>query len=174
MPQGSLPVRDRAGLSSKARDHLHELTTPFTKIDLLSLAVDLLISFLLLVILCLLCSMTAFGLLRPGVCVPRELLGPEKYEMFWWLIFSATAVLGLWGLLQFWLRRIWVQTYGSRKQVWTGGHAFLILLGAVMPGGCLLMLSRAGHLMTWQGAAFAAMAILYIRHAFRVVRWSAR
>lgn len=174
MPQGSLPVRDRAGLSAKARDHLHELTTPFTKLDLLSLVVDFLVGILLLAFLCLLCSMTAYGFLRPGGLVPRELLGPEKYEMFWWLIFTVTTVMGLWGLLQFWLRRIWVQTYGSRTQVWTGGHAFLILLGVVMPGGCLLMLSSAGHLMTWQSAAFAAMAALYLRHAIQVVRWSAR
>jgi hypothetical protein len=174
MTPANLNARDRAGLSAKARDHLHELKTDFKALDVVSLTVDLAFGFLAVVVIAGACVLVAYGLVRSFPYLPEALEGPEKYEMFIWLIFAFTVGCGLSGLYQFWLRRIWVQTYGTRRGNWNGGLATMILLGGVMPLGCIWMLMVDGLLGTWQTAVFAVIAALYLRHALQVYRWSSR
>lgn len=170
MPRATLPAQDRAGLSARAKDHQHELKTKFTRLDLLSLAVDVVFGMGVLVVLCGACALKAFGLPSPEF-IPDALMGMPMYFALTWMVLTTMSVIGLAGLLRFWLWRIWMQTYGTRTR-WTGMIGTQILLGAVMPLVCLMMLSGAGQLMTWQGGLFGVMALIYLRHAFQVYRWA--
>lgn len=174
MTPANLGARDQAGLSPKARDHLHELRADFTPLDLLSLVVDLIFGVVAVIAIGCACLLVAYGLMRSCPYVPSALEGPEKYEMFLWLVFATTSAFGIWGLYQFWLRRIWVKTYGTRRGNWGSGLATSILLGAVMPLGSLWLLMRHDLLATWQAGVLAVIAALYLRHAMQVFRWSAR
>jgi hypothetical protein len=136
------------------------------------MTVDLFIGFGAVLVLGGMCSLTAFKYLRREEWVPSALLGATNYEYATWLLFTFTAAIGMAGLAQFWFRRLWQKTYGTRAGVWTGLLATQLLLGAVMPVACLLMLNSHNLLMTWHSAVFALTAATYLRHALQVYRWA--
>jgi hypothetical protein len=56
--------------------------------------------------------------------------------------------------------------------VWTGLLSIQLFVGALMPLACLLMLNNADMLVSIHGLLFGIAAIVYLRHAFQVMRWS--
>lgn len=174
MTPSSVPIQDRASLSERTRDHQHKRHTTFKRRDWISLACDVLFAFAGVLVVGGICSMTAFGFFETDKWVPRAVEGPPQYEPTMWLVFTGTTVLGMWGLIQFWLRRIWVETYGSRASVWSGALAIQILVGAIMPICCVLWLMAEGLLVSFHAAFFIIVAALYIRHSVQVFSWSGK
>lgn len=174
MTKGTVPVGDRAGLSTRARDHLHHPKTDFHALDYLSMAVDAVVCVAALTALWALSVLSAFGVVEPGACLPQALAGPPKYEAAMWIVLSLCAAAGLAGLLQFWLRRIWEKTYGSKTSLWNGTLASQLLLGAVMPAVCAVILVRDGAATSMLTGLFVVMALLHARHAVQVQVWARR
>jgi hypothetical protein len=166
------PPPDRAALSARTRDHVHATKTTISRWDIASFVVDLFVAFGGVLLVTTFSLLAAFGILRHGSISPQVLSGPPMYEMAGWLFFSGTAAVGLWGLFQFWQKRIWAQTYGTQAQLWTGIHGIQLLLGALMPVFCLAFLNGGGLLVSAHGLFFAVVALIYLRHGIQVIGWS--
>lgn len=172
MAHARLPAQDRAGLSPRARDHLHELRTPFTRLSLLDLIFDLCVGVAMYVVVGILCLLASLNLVDLGGLMPRAVLGPATYDVALWILHAFLGGAGVTGLLQYWMRRVWGQTYGSQARLWTGLLGTQLLLGAAVPATCLVLLSNAGLLLTWQAALFVILTLIYLRHAMQVFHWA--
>lgn len=172
MVRTSLPPPDRAALSERTRDHLHAPRTKLTRWDVLSFAVDLVFAFGGVLLVGFFGVMAGFGVFGHGRISPQILAGVPKYEAATWLVLGATTVVGLFALIQFWQRRIFAQTYGTKAQLWTGLLGLQLLLGAVMPLVCVMFLCQGGLTLSAHCLFFVAVALIYIRHALQVISWS--
>jgi hypothetical protein len=149
MARPGTPAPDRAALSTKARDHLHGRKTDFSSMDYAGLGLDILVGLVITLLFAVLCALMAYGLRRPSALTPEILKGPQMYELLTWLVFIVSSLMGAHGLLQYWQRRIWVQTSGTKASVWTGLLSIQLFVGALMPLACLLMLNNAFQVMRW-------------------------